>query len=64
MNNTKYLRIYDDKLDLLYESSLHQAGIRSKKVARLLRKSKMFLHVDNILCYRILPDLESRDYRA
>ncbi|TRX60818.1 hypothetical protein FNH22_07190 [Fulvivirga sp. M361] len=56
MNNINSYRIYDDKLNLLYETSI---GVYEKKkdvkLMKLLNKSRFFLNVDNLRCYRIDP---------
>lgn len=58
MNNIKSYRIYDDKLNLLYETSVgpYQRK-KDNKLTELLTKSRLFLNVDNLRCYRIDPVL-------
>lgn len=54
-----YYRIYDEKLELLYETTVRdnqKAG--DNKLSELLNKSKLFLNIGNISCYRIEPELK------
>ncbi len=59
MNHLNLYRVYDDKLDLLYETSVKpDQKERDIKLKRLLTKSQLFLNLDNLQCYRIIPDLK------
>lgn len=55
MNNLNY-RFYDEKLELMYEASCRSdQEKRDGKLKELLNKSRFFLSVGNISCYRIEP---------
>ncbi|MTI22678.1 hypothetical protein E1176_16720 [Fulvivirga sp. RKSG066] len=56
-NNINYLRVYDEKLDLLLDTAVSSLPMKSSRLDALLKKSKLFLNVDNIACYRIVPEL-------
>ncbi|ELR68963.1 hypothetical protein C900_05656 [Fulvivirga imtechensis AK7] len=55
MNSLSY-RFYDEKLDLMYEASYSTNQEKSdRRLTELLQRSKLFLNVGNISCYRIEP---------
>lgn len=57
MNSLSY-RFYDEKLELMYEASCRADQDRNdRKLAELLKRSKFFLNVGNISCYRIEPKI-------
>ncbi|MEM7107122.1 MAG: hypothetical protein AAF519_02765 [Bacteroidota bacterium] len=56
MNDSQYYRFYDDKLDLLYETSVRiNQKSRDNRLNTLIRKSRLFLNIQNVKCYRIEP---------
>jgi len=57
-NNTNHFRVYDEKLDLLYDARVNSGTEDKGKLNRLLRKSQLFLNIGNIACYRIVPDIK------
>ncbi len=59
MNDSLLYRVYDDKLDLLYEARI-KGNQKNKdvKLKSLINKSKLFLNIENIHCYRIEPVLK------
>ncbi len=57
-NNINYFRVYDEKLDLLYEAVVDKPETAPNQLNNLLRKSVLFLNVGNISCYRIVPQLK------
>ncbi|MEM6360137.1 MAG: hypothetical protein AAGA64_06675 [Bacteroidota bacterium] len=58
MNDSNLYRVYDDKLDLLYEArvKLNQKS-KDSKLNTLIDKSRLFLNIENLKCYRIEPVL-------
>lgn len=57
-NNINYFRVYDEKLDLLYEATVDRPEKAPGKLNQLLGKSVLFLNIGNISCYRIVPQLK------
>ena len=59
MNDSNLYRVYDEKLDLLYEVSVKPGQKeRDVELKKLLGKSQLFLSIENLTCYRIMPDLK------
>ncbi|MCG8389371.1 MAG: hypothetical protein MJA30_27720 [Cytophagales bacterium] len=59
MNDSNLYRVYDEKLDLLYEVSVKPGQKeRDVELKKLLRKSQLFLTLENLTCYRIVPDIK------
>ncbi|MEL7001191.1 MAG: hypothetical protein AAFN93_00505 [Bacteroidota bacterium] len=59
MENSNFYRVYDEKMDLLYETRVRKdEKTKDSKLFDLLDKSKLFLNIDNIQCYRIVPELK------
>jgi len=55
-SNGQYLRVYDEKMDLLYEVDKRSALYKSDEITAVLRKSKQFLSIGGVTCYRVLPE--------
>lgn len=59
MERSNFYRVYDEKMDLLYETLVHHnQKAKDDKLSELLNKSKLFLNIENVLCYRIMPELK------
>ena len=57
-NNKKHYRIYDEKLELLYEIKLKDSEKRNDRhLINLLKRSRLFLNIDDTFCYRIYPKI-------
>ncbi|MEM1406290.1 MAG: hypothetical protein AAGG59_05905 [Bacteroidota bacterium] len=58
MNDSNLYRVYDDKLDLLYEVRVRpNQKSKDSKLNTLIDKSRLFLNIENLKCYRIEPVL-------